>query len=347
VFLRPFSIFSLFFLPNRPIGANLLLFFSVDVDSGHQRRVHLVEVQLEQLGNAVLLHGHAIEDVGGLHGAAAVGDDDELGLAADPPQILGEADHVGVVQGGLDLVQDAEGRGVDRQDGKVDADGDEGPFPAREGFQVLDDLARRADFDLDAAAQHVALVLEGEGGLPAAEQLGEDPAELGVDGGKVAAEDVPHLAVQLADHADQAGLALLYILHLGLQGLVAAAHLLVFLHGPHVDAAHSPHFAAHFGHLGPQRGHAVVCHAAPGRIGGGQLVFVPELGGQLVVFALGGALALRQAGHFPAGLLPVFGGGAGGGLGFCLGGLPLHPAIGGRADGGLFLPAGGAPALGL
>ena len=40
----------------------------------------LVEAQAEDLGHALLLHGDAVEYVGGLHGAAAVGDDDELGL---------------------------------------------------------------------------------------------------------------------------------------------------------------------------------------------------------------------------------------------------------------------------
>src|SRR5699024_2752839 len=82
-------------------------------------------------------------------------------------------------------------------------------------------------------------------------------------------------------------------------------------------------------------------------LGGGQLVFVPEFGGQLVVLPFGGAFALRQAGHFPAGVLPVFGGGAGGGLGFGLGGLPLHPAAGGGLDGRLLFPDGVAAAPGL
>lgn len=44
----------------------------------------LVEAQAEDLGHALLLHGDAVEYVGGLHGAAAVGDDDELGLVAHP-----------------------------------------------------------------------------------------------------------------------------------------------------------------------------------------------------------------------------------------------------------------------
>ena len=44
----------------------------------NQRRVNLFKVELQKFRHAVLLHGHAVEDIGGLHGAAAVGDDDEL-----------------------------------------------------------------------------------------------------------------------------------------------------------------------------------------------------------------------------------------------------------------------------
>ena len=84
----------------------------------NQFRVNLFQIEFEQFGDAVLLHGDAVEDVGGLHGAAAVGDDDELGLVAHPAQVLREADDIGIIQRGLDLVEDAEGRGVDGEDGR-------------------------------------------------------------------------------------------------------------------------------------------------------------------------------------------------------------------------------------
>ena len=50
----------------------------------NQFRVNLFQIEFEQFGDAVLLHGDAVEDIGGLHGATAVGDDDELGLVAHP-----------------------------------------------------------------------------------------------------------------------------------------------------------------------------------------------------------------------------------------------------------------------
>ena len=74
----------------------------------NQRRVNLFQIQLEQFRHAVLLHGHTVQDIGGLHGAAAVGDDDELGLVAHPAQILCKAADIGIIQGGFDFVQDTE-----------------------------------------------------------------------------------------------------------------------------------------------------------------------------------------------------------------------------------------------
>ena len=168
-----------------------------------------------------------------------------------------------------------------------------------------------------------------------------------VDSGEVAAEQVPHLPVQLADHLEQAGAALLHVLHLRFEGVVAGADLGVFLHRPHVDSAKGPYPAAHLGHLRAQRGHGGVLDAEPRRVGGGQLIFVPELGGQLVVLALGGAFPLGQAGHLPAGFLPALGGVPGGGLRFRLGSLLFHPGVGGPADGPLLLPDAGPAALGL
>src|SRR5699024_2140512 len=39
---------------------------------------HVVHIDSQHLADALLLHGHAIEDVRFLHGAPPVGDDDEL-----------------------------------------------------------------------------------------------------------------------------------------------------------------------------------------------------------------------------------------------------------------------------
>src|SRR6266850_4949986 len=59
-------------------------------------------------GDAVAAHGDAVENVRGLHRAALVGDDDELGTL---PELLEDQEQplqVGVVQGRLDLVEHVE-----------------------------------------------------------------------------------------------------------------------------------------------------------------------------------------------------------------------------------------------
>ena len=48
---------------------------------------HVVHIDGQHLAHAALLHRHAVEHVGGLHRAAAVGDDDELRLVADAARV--------------------------------------------------------------------------------------------------------------------------------------------------------------------------------------------------------------------------------------------------------------------
>ena len=88
--------------------------------SGNKVRAHIIQIQAQNLRHAVLLHRDAVEDVGGLHRAAAVGDDNELGAVRHAAQILRIARDVYVVQRSLDLIEEAERRGVDAQDGEID-----------------------------------------------------------------------------------------------------------------------------------------------------------------------------------------------------------------------------------
>src|SRR5690348_3194626 len=63
-------------------------------------------------GDAVAAHGDAVEGVGGLHRAALVGDDDELGTL---PELLEDQEQplqVRVVQGRFHLVEHVERRGA-------------------------------------------------------------------------------------------------------------------------------------------------------------------------------------------------------------------------------------------
>ena len=275
-----------------------------------------------------------------------MGDDDELGAVAHPAQILGKACHIGVVQCGLDLVQDAEGRGVDGQNGEVDADGDKRLLAAREGFQVFDDLARRGHPDADAAGKHIALVFQNQAGLAPAEQLGKDPAKVFVDGPEAVREDLPHLAAQVRYHPGQLVFAALHIGHLCAQRVVAGLYFLVLFNGADVHVAKGADLIAQLRHLRPQGRQALKLHTDLLGPAHRQLVFVPELGGGLVVFGLGGGFPLGKAGHLSAQLFPVLSGGAALGQRLRLGLLAAQPLLGRFSD-GRFLRGDLSGAVGL
>ena len=91
----------------------------------------MLQIQPKQLGNAVLLHGNAIQNIGSLHGAAAVCDHNKLRFIANAAQILCIANNIYIVKRGFDLVQNAERRRVYGQNGKIDADGHQCLLAAR------------------------------------------------------------------------------------------------------------------------------------------------------------------------------------------------------------------------
>lgn len=76
----------------------------------------LVELLADDLGDAVALHGDAEQHVSHLHGAALVGDHDELGLVAQAVDIGRQTAQIRVVECRLHLVQDVERRGSDAVD---------------------------------------------------------------------------------------------------------------------------------------------------------------------------------------------------------------------------------------
>ena len=65
---------------------------------------HLSQVDVQNLGNALLLHGNAVEHIGLLHGAAPVGNDDKLGLIAKVAKVGGKLPYIDVVQRRVNFV---------------------------------------------------------------------------------------------------------------------------------------------------------------------------------------------------------------------------------------------------
>src|SRR6185436_3767331 len=77
---------------------------------GEAAATTLTQSHADQLAHSRLFHGDAVELVRDLHALARVGDEHELRLLLQALEHANEAADVGVVEGRVHLVQDAEGR---------------------------------------------------------------------------------------------------------------------------------------------------------------------------------------------------------------------------------------------
>src|SRR3954470_17760935 len=78
--------------------------------------VDLVKLHRDALADALLLHGDAVEDVGDLHRALVVRDDDELALVEELLDDQIEALVVRLIKRRVHLVEDAERAGLALED---------------------------------------------------------------------------------------------------------------------------------------------------------------------------------------------------------------------------------------
>ena len=90
-----------------------------------------------------------MQSVGRRHGDLVVRHDDELRLSGKFLEHAHEAVDVGVVERGIDLVEDAERAGLDLVDGKEQGDGRQRPLAARQQADILQALAAGAGDDVD------------------------------------------------------------------------------------------------------------------------------------------------------------------------------------------------------
>src|SRR4030095_4874635 len=189
------------------------------------------------LADPVGLHGNAVEGVGGLHGAALVAHDQQLGVLAGVVEQVEEAVQVDVVKGGLDLVEDVEGAGPGPEDGEVEGQGDQAALAARAQGEAAGALAGRAGLDLDAAGQQVVGLGEDEAALAAGEQQPEGALELLGHVLEGLAEDLTDAVVDRPDDLEEVAAALLQVLELAGQEGVALLQGLELLEGERVDPA--------------------------------------------------------------------------------------------------------------
>ena len=236
-----------------------------------------------------------------------MGDEDELGVFRHVPDVLGKARDVDVIQRGLDLVENTERGGRHLQDGEQQRDGRKAFFAAGQKVDVLDVLARGLDFDVDGTLEDVGLVLQDQGRLAAAEELGEGGAEGLVDAGELLRELFGHVAGEFLDEVEELFLGALHIAHLFGEEFVALGDFLVLLDGADVDGAEGLDLLPDLGQGAAGAGRVLrgLCHF--GRLSAGQLILVEELVDRVVVVAQHVGLALFETGQFAGDLLPLRG----------------------------------------
>src|SRR5690606_10272172 len=91
-----------------------------------------VETNTDQARDALLLHGDAVESIGSLHGELVVRHEDELGVGGELSDEPHEALHVGIIEWGIDLIQNAEWARFYKVDSEEQGNGSEGLLAAGE-----------------------------------------------------------------------------------------------------------------------------------------------------------------------------------------------------------------------
>lgn len=110
-----------------------------------------------------------------------VRDDEELAAVEEFLEGVHEAADVRVVEGGVELVEHAERRGLDHEDREEERDGRHRALAAGEERDALRTLARGARDDVDAALQRILRVLQQDEARLVLLENAEDPLECGID----------------------------------------------------------------------------------------------------------------------------------------------------------------------
>ena len=204
--------------------------------SGLQMRI--AEFHADHPGDAALGHGDAVDAVRRGDRLLVVGDHDELGGIEEPLQNRYEAADIGLIQGGIELIQYAERRGAYLVDGEKQRHGGHGLLPAGEEGYRFELFARRPRHDLDARLQDVALIYQAQLRMAPLEEGAEHVAEVVADFFKRLEEHLAGLPVDLADDFQELRFGLNHVILLGGHEVVALLKLFIFFDGDHVDGAH-------------------------------------------------------------------------------------------------------------
>src|SRR3990170_3838076 len=266
-----------------------------------------LEFHRNHLGDARFFHGDPVQYVGELHRPLVVRDEEELVIGRHLPDDRVEPVDVGVVQGSIRLVEQAERGGFDKEDREDEADGGQRLLPAGEKVQGLELLARRLRHDLHARFQEVPLVEQLQGSPSPQEQLGENLLKLPVDAVERRGEPVPRGPVDPLNGLGEVLEGFLEVLFLRQEEGVPFGKLLVLLEGGKVHLADGGHARPHLAGPGFPAGQiAVLFHPGPfpaGDLRGVDLVPLVDRAAQVLpvhLHALGRKTQVRKTGDFGA-----------------------------------------------
>src|SRR5688572_18821606 len=180
----------------------------------------LIDVDGDDARYARLGHRHADELLGHLHRDLVVADEEELGLRGHALDEVAEATGVRVVQRRVHLVEQAERRRVELEQGEYERNGGEGFLAARQEMDARVPFARRVGHHLHAGVEDL-LAGHDELRFAAPEERGEERPEMAVDALEGLAQELARLPVDAPDGVFESRHRLLEVGGLGVEEALA------------------------------------------------------------------------------------------------------------------------------
>src|SRR5579884_3264468 len=155
----------------------------------------LIQPEGQRPAAHLFVKNNAVKGIGCRHGAAILGDHNELRVSRKLTEHTDVAIDISLIECSVNLIQDAERRGRCGDEGKEKCAGNQSPLAARECVDVPRPLARKLRDDLDRFL--LVGTVEQELGISTVEDLAEESTEEVVDAEECHPEAPPHFPVRL------------------------------------------------------------------------------------------------------------------------------------------------------
>ena len=175
-----------------------------------------------------------------------MGDDNELSSLAKQIYSRPEAVHVCLVERRINLVEHAERRRADAEDGEHKGAGGQRALATGEELQVLGTLSREAGMDLDTGVKNISRIGHCKLCPSTLEEQLEETNELFRDSIEGPTEVTLHSTVQFTDNTQEVTGRIFEVIRLTLEKVVPVGNFLVLLRSLRVDTAQAPDACASF-----------------------------------------------------------------------------------------------------